>query len=192
MRGACGPCKKSRKKSQMKALSFKRLCFKTRCSRGRQNMQYKYRESLFGATMLVVGLILFMHTYADQYQNLLTNNVENISPMFYARVIFGGWCLLALGMCVQSLLFQNNIAKPFNWRSVFVALSMIGLLVIAINFIGFIIAASLFFFSFAVYLGFKSKIIAAVAAVGISYGILLVFDKILGVILPVPIFSLGV
>ena len=155
-------------------------------------MQYKYRESLFGAAMLVVGLLLFIHTYADQYQNLLTNNAEHISPMFYSRVIFGGWCLMALGMCVQPLLSCRNISKPFNWRSVFIALAMIGLLVTAISYIGFMVSASLFFFSFAVYLGFKNKLVAAAAAIGISYGIFLIFDKVLGVILPVPVFSLGV
>lgn len=155
-------------------------------------MQYKYREALFGAAMLVAGLLLFMHTYADQYQNLLTNNAEHVSPMFYSRVILGGWCLMALGMCVQPLLSQKNISKPFNWRSVFIALGMIGLLVTAISYVGFVIAASLFFFAFAVYLGFKNKLVAALAAVGISYGIFLIFDMVLGVILPVPLFSLGV
>ena len=162
------------------------------CETKEKLMHYRYHDIFFGTAMLLIGALLFMHTYDSQYLDLLTNNAEHTSTMLYARIVLGGWCFMGTCMCVQALLRKVSVDKNYNWKSILVVLAMILAMLVGISIVGFIISASLFFFCFAVYLGFKNKAVAAIMAVGISILIFYIFDKAMGIILPAPFFAWGV
>lgn len=153
-------------------------------------MRYKYQEATFGGIMLLAGLLLLLHTFSEQYQNLLTGN-QHISLMCYPRVILAGWCAMAIGMCWNACKVSDQFHKVFNWKSVLLALGMLGLLVVGINFAGFLLTAGLFFLCFSLFLGYRRKWVAALSAVVVPCTIYFVFDELLGVMLPTPLWQLG-
>lgn len=151
-------------------------------------MKYKYQESTFSALMLLVGLFLLAHTFADRYQSLLIEE-DVLAPMFYPRMVLSGWCLMALLMAVNALRQAGNEHKAFDFKKVFLAmLLMLGMLGMLVCF-GFVVAAVPFIFCFALFLGYRRKWWAGVAALAIPIILYLVFERGLGISMPTPIWQ---
>lgn len=152
-------------------------------------MQYKYQEALFSLLMLALGVFFLAHTFSDQYQSLLTGDAF-LSPMFYPRMILAGWCLLAAAMLAQALrLPGKKVARAFNGRQVMLALLiMVAMLALLVCF-GFLAAAIPFVFCFSLFLGYRNRLIAAIASVCVPVLLYVLFDKALGVILPAGMWS---
>ncbi|HIU17122.1 MAG TPA: tripartite tricarboxylate transporter TctB family protein [Candidatus Avidesulfovibrio excrementigallinarum] len=146
-------------------------------------MSYKYQEVVFSLLMLGVGVFLLAHTFSDQYQTLLSGDGV-LSPMFYPRVILAGWCVLSVAMTVQALKLPATLVKAFNVRQVVCALLLMVAMLILLACFGFLVAAIPFVFGFALFLGYKNKLVAAIAAVIIPVLLYVLFDKGLGIILP--------
>ena len=152
-------------------------------------MSYKYQEAFFSLLMLGVGIFLLAHTFSDQYQTLLSGEGV-LSPMFYPRAILVGWCVLAAAMTVQALRLPEKVSKAFNaWQVICALLLMVAMLVLLACF-GFLVAAIPFVFCFAMFLGYKNKLAAAVAAIIIPVLLSFLFGKVLGIILPTGIWNL--
>ena len=145
-------------------------------------MAYKYQEIIFSGLLFLLGVALFWHTFAEQYQPAFTLDNE-MSPMLYPRIILGGWSILSLLMFINALR-STPVVKEFCWKRVFMALGMMLALIVLINLIGFIIPAVLFFLGFALFLGYRKYLIAVCFAVVVPVVIFFIFDRGLGVLLP--------
>lgn len=146
-------------------------------------MKYKYQEVIFSGAMLAAGLTLLSHTFADQYQNLLTGD-DVLSPIFFPRVILTGWCVTAFLMLVNACRLPEKLSKEFKTGHVLVAFGLMLVLLAGILSIGFIAAGIPFVLAFSLFLGYKRKKVAAIAAVIIPLALWLIFEKGLGVLLP--------
>lgn len=145
-------------------------------------MTYKYQEIIFSVILLLAGLALFAHTFAEEYQTVFVMEGE-MSPMLYPRILLGGWSILALIMLVRALKVPPTV-KDFCWSKVFMALGMMFALIVLINLIGFIIPAVLFFLSFALFLGYRRYVITVCFAIAVPVIIFFIFDRGLGIMLP--------
>lgn len=151
-------------------------------------MRYKYQEAIFSALMLAVGLFLLAHTFAGRYQNLLTGD-DVLAPMFYPRVVLTGWCLMATGMTINALRLSGTLCKTFNVKQVIFAMLLMAAMLTLLVCFGFMAGAVPFVFCFALFLGYRHKRRAAAAAFAIPLLLYLIFDKVLGVSLPTPLWQ---
>lgn len=152
-------------------------------------MNYKYQEALFSALMLLIGLFLLAHTYMDRYQNLLTGD-DVLAPMFYPRVVLVGWCLMAALMVVNALRLPQTLRKAFNVKQVLLAMLMMAAMLALLVCFGFMAGAIPFVFAFSLYLGHRRKWQAAVASLVIPLLLYVIFDRLLAVSLPTPLWQL--
>lgn len=143
-------------------------------------MPYRSLQSFFAATMLLCGLGLFLHTFSAEYDAMS----DNAGALLYPRFLFFLWILTSVGVLWDSLHLDAKTIKDVEWLRVIMASAIVGLFIFLFSVVGFVIASSLFFSLFAIFLGARNFALVIGLAVVYSYGINYIFTQLLQISLP--------
>lgn len=143
-------------------------------------MSYRFLHSLFSGTLFVCGAVLFAHTYDARYLQM----GGEVNSLFYPRFLFVIWMVMSAGMLWQSRRISPDESRPYAWRQLGIATSCIALFLVLFAYVGFIVASTVFFILFAMFLGVRAVPRLTALAIAYSVCIYYLFTRVLQISLP--------
>ena len=144
-------------------------------------MGYRKVELTFSAVFFLLGMLLFIHTFDSAYAVLETDLSKG--PVFFPRIVLTVWMGCSLAIFINAF-FKKDSTKEFLWGKVLPGWHLIGVFVLLYDLIGFIAAGLIFFFSMALFMGYRNTKILIPTVFSYVLILYFIFTRVLGFVLP--------
>lgn len=144
-------------------------------------MNYRTQEICFSATLFLVGALLMYHTSQGGYEDMAQD--INVGPMFFPRLVLGGWLICTAAMTVLAVL-RGAEDTCFLWGRVLGALAVLVFFVAALETLGFVLSGVVCFFGLGRIIGYRRPLRLLGIGTVYVFAVQLLFEKVLQCYLP--------
>lgn len=127
-------------------------------------MRVKVRDITFAGVLLAINGLLWLETWKSQYQQAQEQDY-GFNPAFFPQILLTLWAILSVAIIVQTLLRDVGDVQAPVWHRFIYGVALTGLYLLAMNFVGFLLASIPYAAAFMFIFGYRHRYIMPLIAV---------------------------